>query len=214
MLTSELVLRNAYLNSYNNNQSLYYYSVGVHPWFTNHLPQNWHLLLKKYATANNVLAVGECGFDRYKGADLHTQLEVFKQHIAIANNLNKPLIVHLVKCRDLFSVCLQLIKVPVVLHGFNGSFGYAKSLLLHPQLYFSLGNVLFKSPEKASALLQTIPLNRLFLETDNNAITIDKIYVLAAGLKGITVELLQQKITENAHNVFIKGILEQESTLP
>ncbi len=201
-LANELVIRNAYLHQFVQNLPEYHVSVGVHPWFTGNLIHNWQQQLRLLAKSTHVLAIGECGLDRYKGADLVTQLDVFKQHINLVNELNKPLIVHLVKCRDLFSVCLPGIRVPVILHGFNGSAAYAKALLMHQHVYFSLGSVLYKSPEKAASLLQTIPLQRLFLETDNGQYTIDKIYLLAAGLSGITTEALQHALKQNFYKVF------------
>lgn len=201
-LTNELVIRNGYLHHFSHHLPQYHISVGLHPWFCGKKNDNWQQQLRYLANNDKAIAIGECGLDCYKGPDLKAQLDVFKQHISLANELNMPLIVHLVKCRDLFSACLPDIHVPVILHGFNGSAAYAQSLLLNQHVYFSLGSVLYKSPGKAASLLQTIPLHRLFLETDNSNYTIHKTYLLAAGLKGITVELLQQVIKQNFCKVF------------
>ena len=53
---------------------------------------------KKLASHPKVVAIGECGLDYFRTTEpeLHTkQIEIFEQHSALANELNKPLMLHL-----------------------------------------------------------------------------------------------------------------------
>ena len=74
-----------------------YFSVGIHPkdiaedWKTQ---MNW---VKETAQHQNCIAVGECGLDGLISVDEKLQQKVFEQHILLANELQKPVIIHCVK---------------------------------------------------------------------------------------------------------------------
>lgn len=82
---------------------LYFVSAGIHPW---QLKEDFSLQmnqLTKLASSKNVIAIGECGLDRIKGPAIEIQIDAFRAQIDIANRVNKPMILHLVKAIPTYS---------------------------------------------------------------------------------------------------------------
>jgi len=73
-----------------------YATVGMHP---NHAEEE-HFHIRKYrklAEHPKVVAIGECGLDYFRGASNEirsAQKELFKKHLALAAELDKPLAIH------------------------------------------------------------------------------------------------------------------------
>ena len=93
------------------------YSLEFHPWYLNltsldNIPSN---------ILNNAAAIGEIGLDAQKGPSLDIQINAFNKLLFIANNLNKPIIIHNVGCTgELFDSLKQYPKLKVLIHGFIG----------------------------------------------------------------------------------------------
>ena len=94
------------------------FSVGIHPWHLSDLDHQKQSL-QTLALNSNCLAIGECGLDRFCDSDFNLQKEVFDFQIDLANQINKPLIIHCVKAFETVLPMLKKVKVPVILHGFN-----------------------------------------------------------------------------------------------
>lgn len=174
-------------------------SVGVHPWYISESDLETQLhWLRRIAANDRVKLIGECGLDRLKGADLQLQETVFREHIRLANELNKPLVVHCVRCfNELLSIKKVLRpKVPIVVHGFNANLQIGEQLMAK-DFYFSLGAALLNQESNASQLLEKLPLERLFLETDDADISVQTLYKIVAERKGISSESLQNLLYEN-----------------
>ena len=74
-------------------------SVGIHPWYISEINQKTQLnKLRQVAHYQNIKFIGECGLDRTKGSPLPLQEEIFIKQIRIAEEANKPMIIHCVKC--------------------------------------------------------------------------------------------------------------------
>ena len=169
-------------------------SVGIHPW---EIDDNWESrfsFIAEVANRANVVAIGECGFDLVKSrATREVQQEVFKQHIELSESINKPIIIHLVKGLELL---LQLSKNSKhkqawIIHGFRGKPEQAKQLI-NAGMYISFGEKF--NPEA----LKAIPLNRLFIESDESDIPIAEIYKSIADVLGLSLEQLALQVLENA----------------
>ena len=177
--------------------SQYLYSVGLHPWS---ITSNYTLqmqLIKQTATHPQVLAIGETGLDKVCNTPLELQKEVFLQHIQLAQELQRPLIIHCVKA---FDELLALKKetaasVPFIIHGFKGKIQQAQQLLTK-DCYLSFG-VKF-SPETLLAM----PLERMFLETDEADKSIEEHYREVAQLLDLPIEKLRAQILDNFNKVF------------
>ena len=169
-------------------------SVGIHPWYIN---ENWKSELATiagWAKATNVVAIGECGLDTLKSpAPAELQEEIFKAHTQLAEELHKPLIIHCVKAYDRLLALHKEMKPqqPWILHGFRGKPQLAKQLA-RAGLYISLGEQF--NPDSAKA----IPMEKLFIETDESRLHITDIYATVAAAKGITAEQLALQIAANA----------------
>jgi len=102
-----------------------YYSVGFHPWTPeSELSAADYALLETVARHEQVVAIGETGMDRLRGDDLATQQERFRRHIALADALGKPIIIHCVRTMEevlrLWQAMAPHRALPIV-HGFRGN---------------------------------------------------------------------------------------------
>ncbi len=174
-------------------------SAGIHPWHISE--QLYKLQLNKLADlAQNpaVKFIGECGLDRLKGAALPLQEEVFIKQIRIAEELNKPVIIHCVRCYNELISIKKIVRprVPMIVHGFNTKIEIARQLI-DKGFYLSLGGALLYEDSNALRVLQEMPIERLFLETDDEDISIIDIYQKVAKVKGVSIEELEKIVFDN-----------------
>ncbi len=180
-----------------------FYSLGLHPWFIEQ--QDRQVGLQAIANHHNLLAIGECGLDKSIHTPLALQIQVFEQHIELAKQWNKPLIIHCVRA---FNELIQLKQANPdlkawIIHGYNAKPPMAQQLIKHG-FYLSLGKALLTENSNAQQTLSILPLERLFLETDAaNDISIGAIYAAAAKIAKIDVSTLKQQILANFQRVFL-----------
>ena len=170
-------------------------SIGIHPWHIHDKWKNDFATIAGIATEENVIAIGECGFDTLKSpASLELQEEAFRAHAQLAEKLHKPLIIHCVKAHDkLLSLHKELKpRQPWILHGFRGKPQLAEQLI-NAGLYISLGERF--NPDSAKA----IPTDKLFIESDESSLPIIDIYTAVAKAKEMTTEQLVLLVMANAH---------------
>jgi TatD DNase family protein len=154
-------------------------SIGIHPWYI----QDWKVQLseiEKLAASKNVIAIGECGLDRLIELPIEEQLPIFEAQVQLAETHNKPVIIHCVKAHnDLISWKKQRkTTVPLIVHGFNNNAQILEQLLKNG-FDISLGAALLNPNSNASKIIQSIPFERLFLETDDSTASIEDIYKAA-----------------------------------
>lgn len=180
-------------------------SVGWHPWYLNDFTlSEIEKALITYACHDNTLAIGECGIDRHIDTNIKKQKQIFELHIEYALKNNKPLIIHCVKAySDILEIFNQK-KIPAtIFHSYNGNQQQSIEFLKNPNVYFSFGPAILNIQNtKIQDVLKTIPLNRLFFETDNSDITIENIYIRAAKIKKISTTRLKKQLIQNFCNVF------------
>ncbi len=179
-----------------DNDECDWFSCGVHPWYSDDV-QPQLKFLKEIAGDNRIVAIGETGFDKLKGPALSIQQIVFEQQIELSEQLQKPLIIHCVKAWDELLAMKKKHKPhqPWIIHGYRGKPELTHQLLSHGFL-FSIG-------EKFNAdSLQTIPLDRLFCETDESDSNIEEIYNKISETLEIEVESLVIQIDANVKKTF------------
>lgn len=176
-----------------------WYSVGVHPWHASSAVQSTHL--EALLHHPQVLAVGEAGLDKLSTTPISLQMEIFELQARLAEQVGKPLIIHLVKATDELLKIKQRVqpRQPWIIHGFRGKATLAKEYIAHG-LCLSFGE---KYQEEA---LRIVPPERLFLETDESIVPIDQIYQRAAQARNASLQRLQECINHNIHMVFYKSI--------
>ncbi|MBQ2852381.1 MAG: TatD family hydrolase, partial [Bacteroidales bacterium] len=147
---------------------------------------------------------GECGLDRACDSDFELQREVFIKQIELSEQYHKPLIIHAVRSYpDIISIRKETkSNQPWIIHGFNGNEHSTEQLLRHDGIYLSLGDVLFKNEKRAELLLDIIPSDRLFLETDVAERSIVEVYEKASLLSGVATDILRKDIFDNFVKIF------------
>ncbi|MCM2348769.1 MAG: TatD family hydrolase [Bacteriovoracaceae bacterium] len=182
--------------------------AGIHPWWTEDYTQEEISAFKerilKLAQDQRLWAIGETGIDRAYPEFLDLQRELFFWHLDLAENYQLPLVIHSVRSGSDF---LQIIKerkptTAWIFHDFRGNENLMRDLLrLHPQSYFSFGMSIDNSPQ-VRELLPLVPLQNLFLETDDQKhLDIHDIYVRAENILKIDMDLLKSQIWLNFKKV-------------
>lgn len=158
------------------------YSVGIHPWQAARAAEADFDRLAECATSGNVLMIGECGIDKLRGGDLPMQMSVLERHIALSEQVCKPLVLHCVRASNELCRLRRVLRprMPWVVHGFRGNARVA-SQLLDAGFYLSYGERF--NPEALAAT----PADRLLAETDESPLPIDEIHRRLAASRQIEV---------------------------
>ncbi len=174
-------------------------SAGIHPWYISENNQKLQLeKLRQLAKYQDIKLIGECGLDRLKGSPLPLQEEIFIKQIRIAEEVKKPIIIHCVRCFNELISIKKIVrpKVPMILHGFNNNLQIAQ-MLLERGFYISLGTAILQENSNATQVLKQIPLEKLFLETDDKNIPITEIYENASFILKMPLDKLIDIIFAN-----------------
>ena len=179
-----------------------YFSVGIHP---KKIDENWEKnfeAFKKISLQDNCLAIGECGLDALIDIDANLQKTVFERQILWANEIQKPVIIHCVKWFQELIPFQKLAEVPLIIHGFNKKKSVADEMLKHG-FFLSFGkSVLYNL--SLQSILKEIPIDKIFLETDDTDFDIAELYQKVSEIKEISLEELQKKISENLQSINVK----------
>lgn len=199
-----------------------YATVGLHPEEVE--KENFDTdVYRKLAADPSVVAVGECGLDYYRITNRELEIkekqaELFIQHIELAKEIGKPLMIH---CRSASSDLIRIlvsgrlshVSSPGIIHFYTDSLGDAKKLL-DLGFYFSLGGVLTFAHDY-DELAKLIPNNRLLLETDapfvapvphrgkrNEPSFVAETAKKLAELRGVDTKYIGELSVANAKNIF------------
>lgn len=146
----------------------YFTAVGIHPEHANGVTESELERISELAKSPKVVAIGEIGLDyHYEGYDSEAQKRLFEYQIKLAQSLELPIIVH---SRDATGDCMDILRrfAPVsgVMHCFSGSVETAREVLSLGMHISFTGVITFKNSKKAVQVLESMPLDRLLLETD------------------------------------------------
>lgn len=189
-------------------------TAGVHPHEARHGIDGLEDLL----TGNQVVAVGECGFDfHYDHSPRDVQRDVFAAQVELANRHELPLVIH---TREAWEETFDLLTsqgVPsnTIFHCFTGGVAEAAVCLeLGGWLSFS-GIVSFKSAADVQAAAVMCPDDRLLVETDspylapvpyrgkpNQPAWVGAVGQALADLRAVDVGEVARITSDNAHVAF------------
>ncbi|SMP06089.1 TatD family hydrolase [Chryseobacterium profundimaris] len=175
------------------------YSIGIHPKAIDIRTLEEQFRWIESNITEKCIAIGECGLDSFADTDLKVQEEVFLRQIRISNELKKPVIIHCV--RKFYEVISfkKHAEQPMIIHGFNKKESVAEDLLKN-NFYLSFGKAVLYNLSLQNTLKIT-PLDKIFLETDNEDFDIRDLYLKVSDIKSISVEDLHKQILENLETI-------------
>lgn len=146
-----------------------YAAVGVHPEDCGDWTDGDVEALRALAAMPKVVAIGEIGLDYYwKDNPRELQQRVFRAQLALAQELDLPVIVH---DREAHGDCMDIVRafpgVRGVFHCFSGSAEMARELVRLGWMISFTGVLTYKNARKAVEAAQAVPLERLMIETDS-----------------------------------------------
>ena len=145
-----------------------YAACGVHPHEAEGCKQGYIDVLRKLCSEEKCVAVGEIGLDyHYDFSPREKQKEVFSAQLALANELDLPVIIH---DREAHADTLELVKKyrpKGIIHCFSGSAETAKEFLRLGMYIGFTGSVTFKNVNKILLAAEVVPEDRILLETDS-----------------------------------------------
>jgi TatD DNase family protein len=177
------------------------YSLGIHPWTIrpDRLAENLRFI-EQNLVFDCVKAVGECGLDKCCDTPWEWQMRAFRAQAGISEKFGKSLIIHCVKAFDELIALHKEIQPQQawIIHGFRGK-PQQMEQLIRQGFYLSFGrrfNV---------ETVREIPLERLFLETDEAEISVKQVYREILSSIHIAEQKLIDQIWENGKNCRLIG---------
>jgi len=142
-------------------------ALGIDPHQAATLEANRLAELRELLAHERVVAVGETGLDGHHGAEtLREQRALFDAHLALAEDLDLPVVIHSRSASDETVAALAPFPGTIILHCFS------EPALLEPALergyYVSFaGNVTYPKAEVLRAAAARVPDDRILVETDS-----------------------------------------------
>jgi TatD DNase family protein len=149
-----------------------YACVGIHP---NDLeeyetdPDGTIAKLGELARLDGVVGIGETGIDTYRErSSPELQERAFKDHIALAKQIDRTLVIH---CRDAHDRVLRVLDEAgapsrVVMHCFSGDTAFARECGSRGFYGSFAGNLTYHRNEELRRAAAVLPLELLLIETD------------------------------------------------
>ena len=129
-------------------------------------------LLEYIGMHNKIIAIGETGLD-YSGENYNRELQIqnLLTHISVAQETGLPLIIHNRDSNDdmceILSTQMKHAKFKAIIHCFTGTKSMAE-VMLELGFYISASGIItFKNANDLRSVFQTVPLDRLLIETDS-----------------------------------------------
>jgi len=191
----------------------WWYCLGIHPWFVG---EHGDTALDDLESAlrnadDRCVGLGECGLDRLHG-DLGAQMPWFEAQVELADSLGLPLVIHSVRTHDEVAAVLRRRSpdVPVLVHGFSGSYQQGKTLV-DLGCFLGIGGVItYDRALKTRDAISRLPIEALVLETDapdmppagvakgeNEPANLRQVLTVLAALKKQEEEVLAWQLARN-----------------
>ncbi len=171
--------------------------------------------LKLLCDNPKVVAIGECGLDYYWPIPKEAQNAMFEEHIKMAIEMDKPLIVHDREAHADTYALLKKYKPKGILHCYSGSAEDAIWLAKQGMFLGFGGTCTFKNARKTREAIEALPLDAIVLETDcpyltpepfrgkrNDSALISHIGEKIAEVKNLSPKEVFETTTQNAKTIF------------
>ncbi len=171
---------------------------------------------EELARSSKVVAVGEIGLDFFRMQNSkEVQISALEQQLRFAEKLGKPVIIHSREANeDIFKI-LDQFKLRGVFHCFGGDWNFAQEVLERGFFIGLTGIVSFPKATNTHEVAKKAPLEKLLIETDAPFLAPQKfrgkrcepafvaeVAEAIAELRGISVEEVAEKTTQNAEELF------------
>ncbi len=189
-----------------------------------------HAYYKDLAQQPGVVAIGECGLDYFRMPDgvdekafMQKQKEVFLQHIQLAQEVDKPLILHVRGSKDnpqgayldLLEVMKHANYTRGVVHCYTGDLDTARKFLDAGCMLSFTGIITFPNAKELHEVVKYAPLDRIMVETDapylapqqfrgkrNEPLFVQFVAQKVAEVKGLEYAAVEQQTIKNAEVFF------------
>ena len=203
----------------NEYKNFIYPSFGYHPVSSQKCSDEELKLAHKHLIENldNIVAIGEVGMDYFYVKDKalrEKQKEIFLTFIEIANEYEKPLLMHVRDCeKKALNIVEEYDNIPqVIFHCYSGSLKTAKRIMGHDNYYMSFSTMLCYSQQHQD-LIKNISLDHVLTETDSPYLAMTKeernepanvVNAVAkiAEIQDKDIETVDDITTNNARKVF------------
>lgn len=196
-----------------------YGAAGVHPHEAAEMTEEALGQIAEFLNYPKIKAIGEIGLDYfYDNSPRDVQKYWFAKQVDLAVELNMPVIIH---DRDAHKDTMDILKehdvkaVGGAFHCYTGSAEMVKDVL-DMNMYIAFGGAItFKKAVKPVEAVRAVPIERMLIETDcpyltpephrgkrNSSLYIHYVAEKIAEIKGIEVEEVIEKTTENAIKCF------------
>ncbi len=160
-----------------------------------------------------IIAIGEIGLDFKEDSNNHERQQyIFRKMIALAQELQKPIIVH---SRHAEQTCIELLEAAgmkrVIMHCFSGKWSLVQRIIQNGW-FLTIPTHVTRS-EQMQRIAREIPLTHLFCETDapflhpqkleqNEPALVVESYKTVAIIKGLPIEDIRVMIEKNYVRLF------------
>ncbi len=199
-----------------------YATVGVHP--TEWTEGFSEVKLRELAQHRKTIAIGECGMDYFRitsESEKSKQKELFEKHIALAEEMGKPLMLHIRDSREALGAAyldvLEILKVHSQVrahaHFFAASWEVAEQFLERGITLSFTGVITFA--RSYDEVIKNMPLEMLMAETDAPFVApvpyrgkraepfhVREVVAQLAVIRGLREEELRRAVLDNARRGF------------
>ena len=194
-----------------------YASVGSHPDSADEVNDDVLEQYRQMAQHPRVKAIGEIGVDYYyETVPREIQMKAFRMQMELAREMKMPVIIHERNAHDDgMKVVKEFKDVTGVFHCYSGSAEMARQLVNMGWYIGFTGVLTFKNARKAVETAESIPLERIVLETDcpfmapepfrgkrNDPGYLFRMADRLAEIRGISVEEVRAATMENAKRLY------------
>ena len=148
-----------------------YGAIGIHPESADTYTEEDLKYVEEHINDPKVVAIGEIGLDYYWTKDnKEKQKELFEYQLALAERVNKPVIIHSREATQDTIDILKKYKVTGVIHSFSGSYETACIYIKMGYLLGINGVITFKNCNLKD-VVEKLDLGNIVLETDSPYLT-------------------------------------------
>lgn len=206
-----------------------YASVGVHP---NHEADEWYeaATYRALAQSSKVVAIGECGLDYFRPSEVNDEVKkkqkrMLQDHIALAAELDKPLIIHSRPSKgtqDAYRDLIEMLREAKAVHGaaVRGDIHFFVGGIEEMRELIALGftcsfTAVITFARDYDEVIRAMPLDMILSETDapyvapasrrgerNDPLAVEEVAAKIAEIRGEDSEMVRKALVANAKRLF------------